>query len=157
MLKIGDAAPDFTLTSHQGGEVALKSYQSQKWVILYFYPKDFTPVCTRQSCFFRDARAQLGTTPVEILGISSDSVSTHQSFAQTHQLPFPLLSDADKSVRKKYEANWLLGLLPLRVTYVIDPQGTIRYVHSSRFNAQSHVQKSLEYIQFHLQTTSKTR
>src|SRR5688572_27783542 len=103
MLKEGEKAPAFKLPSVEGGDVSLKDFAG-KTVVLYFYPKDDTPGCTREACAFRDSQAALKKAGAVVLGVSPDSVESHHKFRAKNKLNFPLLADADKSVAKKYGA-----------------------------------------------------
>lgn len=129
-LKEGDRAPDFTLDSSEGGKVALKDLKGKK-VVLYFYPKDNTPGCTREACSLRDHNAELKKAGVVVLGVSKDSISSHQNFAKKYALPFALLSDPDTKMASSYGA-WgektlygrkFMGMI--RMTFLIDEQGSI--------------------------------
>lgn len=119
-------APAFAAADQHGKQHALTDYRGQ-WVILYFYPKDDTPGCTKEACGFRDTFAELSRY-AQVFGISSDSPASHQKFMQKYQLPFLLLSDADGSIRESFGADGLL--FPKRVTFLIDPQGTIARIYS---------------------------
>lgn len=145
-LNVGDQAPDFELLDQAGQKVSLSERYRQQWVVLFFYPKDHTPGCTAQACSFRDAYEDFKAVGAEVIGISSDDQASHQNFAQTHRLPFVLLSDDSGQVRKAYGVPKTLGLLPGRVTFVIDPQGVIQMVYNSQFNAESHIEKALELL-----------
>lgn len=147
IVKIGDIAPDFTLPSQSGSPVSIKGFRDQKCVVLYFYPKDGTPVCTTESCAFRDQYEVFKDAGAEVIGISGDSPDSHQRFASKHQLPFTLLSDTDNLVRKLYGVPATLGLLPGRVTYVIDKDGVVRHIFNSQFNAKGHVEEALKTLQ----------
>ncbi|MEL6229254.1 MAG: peroxiredoxin [Cyanobacteria bacterium J06636_28] len=145
-IKVGDAAPDFTLQSQAGEPVTLSDFQGQKVVVLYFYPKDDTPGCTTESCTFRDSFQDFQDLGVEVIGISSDSTDSHQKFASKYSLPFTLVSDTDSSVRRAYGVPATLGLLPGRVTYVIDKTGTVRHLFNSQFNPKKHVDEALSVL-----------
>ena len=145
-IKVGDAAPDFTLQSQAGEPITLSNFQGQKVVVLYFYPKDDTPGCTTESCTFRDSFQDFQDLGVEVIGISSDSTDSHQKFASKYSLPFTLVSDTDSSVRKAYGVPATLGLLPGRVTYVIDKTGTVRHLFNSQFNPKKHVDEALSVL-----------
>ena len=139
MLEINQSAPDFSLPTTDGKSFQLSSLRGRS-VVLYFYPKDDTPGCTTQACGFRDQYEEFLALDAEVVGVSSDSVASHQKFATRHRLPFPLLADEDGAVRKLYEVpRALLGLLPGRVTFVIDQQGIIRYIFNSLSGAADHV------------------
>jgi peroxiredoxin Q/BCP len=146
-IKVGDAAPDFTLPKQDGTKVSLKDLLAKGAVVLYFYPKDDTPGCTAEACSFRDAYEDFKDAGAEVVGISSDSAGDHKAFADKHRLPFTLVADDGGKVRKSYGVpGSLLGLLPGRVTYVIDPGGIVRHVFDSQMNPTKHVRESLEVL-----------
>ncbi|MBF2005781.1 MAG: peroxiredoxin [Chlorogloeopsis fritschii C42_A2020_084] len=142
-VKVADTAPDFTLPSQNGTSVSLKDFRG-KPVVLYFYPKDDTPGCTVESCAFRDRYEVFQSAGAEIIGISGDSPESHQKFAAKYQLPFTLLSDKGDKVRKLYGATTAFGLIPGRVTYVIDKNGVVQYVFDSMLNFKAHVEEALK-------------
>ncbi len=144
-IKVGDIAPDFSLVSQNGSKVSLKDFHD-KTVVLYFYPKDDTPGCTSESCAFRDQYEVFKEQGAEVIGISGDSPDSHQKFASKHQLPFTLLSDQGDRVRKLYGATTAFGLIPGRVTYVIDSSGVVQYVFDSMFNFNGHVEEALKMV-----------
>lgn len=147
-VKVGDTAPDFTLFSQTGTPVSLKDFRAKKAVVLYFYPKDDTPGCTAESCGFRDNYQTFIDAGAEVLGVSGDSQESHQKFAQKYNLPFTLLSDTGNQVRKAYGVPAAaFGLLPGRVTYVIDKDGVIKHIFNSMMNFQGHIQESLQTLQ----------
>lgn len=147
MLQIGDQAPDFTLPTASGDTFRLSDLRGQRSVVLYFYPRDNTPGCTTQACSFRDEYQDFQDLGAEVVGVSSDSEASHQQFADKHRLPFPLLADTDGKLRKIYEVpRAMLGLLPGRVTFVIDQQGVIQYIFNSLSNAADHVSKTKEVL-----------
>jgi len=143
---VGSNAPDFTLLSQSGEMVSLRDFLGQKPVVLFFYPKDDTPGCTRQACAFRDEYEDFGNFDAEVIGISSDSVESHRNFAERHKLPFTLLSDEGAKVRKLYGVPNTLGLFPGRVTYVIDEQGVVRHIFSSQLGVERHVEEAIEAL-----------
>lgn len=142
---VGDVAPDFTLTSHTGEQVSLHDHRG-RWVVLYFYPADDTPGCTKEACSFRDSYEDFTDAGAVVIGVSGDDLDSHRAFAEKHQLPFTLLSDDDGSLRRAYGVGKTLGLLPGRVTYVIDPEGVVREVYSSQLLATKHHRKALDAI-----------
>lgn len=144
-IKIGDIAPDFTLISQDGSSVNLRDFRGQT-VVLYFYPKDDTPGCTKESCAFRDQYEVFKEQGAEVIGISGDSPESHQKFATKYQLPFILLSDKGDQVRKQYGATAAFGLFPGRVTYVIDKNGVVQYVFDSMLNFNGHVEEALKRV-----------
>lgn len=129
-LTVGDPAPDFKAASTSGAEVSLKDF-SGSWLVLYFYPKSFTPGCTKEACSLRDGFAGILGLGAKILGVSVDSLATQQKFKAEHQLPFDLLADEDKGVARAYDALGLGGLMARRVTYLISPDGRIARVIDS--------------------------
>lgn len=145
-VEVGQAAPDFSLQASDG-KVFKLSEQRGKIVVLYFYPKDDTPGCTAESCAFRDAYEDFKKAGAVVVGVSSDSGESHVKFAAKHRLPFTLLSDEGGKIRKLYGVkSSLLGLMPGRVTYVIDRQGVVRHEFNSQFQATRHVREALEVI-----------
>jgi peroxiredoxin Q/BCP len=143
---VGDAAPDFTLPSQSGEQVTLSHLWNRGPVVLYFYPKDETPGCTTEACTFRDSYEVFREAGAEVVGVSSDSVASHGRFAEKHRLPFTLLADDGGGVRKRYGVRSTFGILPGRVTYVIDRQGVVRHVFSSQTGVQRHVQEALDAL-----------
>ncbi|MEB3294744.1 MAG: peroxiredoxin [Synechococcales bacterium] len=146
-IQVGDKAPDLTLTSQTGELVSLNNWIGKKCVVLYFYPKDDTPGCTKESCGFRDSYQAFQEAGAEVIGISGDSVASHEKFATKYQLPFTLLSDAGNQARKAFGVPAALGLLPGRVTYVIDKEGVVRHIFNSMMNFQAHIDESLKIVQ----------
>ena len=146
MIAIGAVAPDFTLPTHGGETVSLSEFRGRKVVVLYFYPKDNTPGCTVESCAFRDAYADFVDLGAEVLGVSSDSLESHASFAETHRLPFRLLSDGDGAVRRAWKVPRTLGMLPGRVTFVIDKEGVVRWRFNSQLRVKQHVREALARV-----------
>ncbi len=142
-VSVGDVAPDFTLPDQSGTPVRLGDLVGEKTVVLYFYPKDETPGCTIEARAFRDSYEQFTAKDAQVVGVSSDSVRSHRRFARRHNLPFLLRSDADGAVRRLYGVEKTLGLLPGRVTYVIDHTGTVRHVYSSQLRATRHPREAL--------------
>jgi peroxiredoxin Q/BCP len=145
-IGVGDVAPDFTLPSQSEEMVRLWDLLAQRNVVLYFYPKNETPVCTAQACAFRDSYEVFTDAGAEVVGISSDSTTSHSRFASNYHLPFILLSDRGREVRRRYGVPNTLGTLPGRATYVIDREGTVRHVFSSQFNAARHVAEALSIL-----------
>jgi peroxiredoxin Q/BCP len=150
MIEEGKKAPDFRLASFEGREVSLKDLRG-KTVVLYFYPKDDTPGCTREACAFRDSQAALRKKGVVVLGVSGDSVASHEKFRDKYGLNFPLLSDPDKAVARKYGA-WGEKVLygkksvgMIRSTFVIDGEGVVRKVFP-RVKVDGHAEKVLEAV-----------
>jgi thioredoxin-dependent peroxiredoxin len=145
-IKVGDKAPDFTLPTQDGGNISLRDYAGEKTVVLYFYPKDNTPGCTKEACGFRDAYEDFKKAGAEVLGVSSDSEKSHQEFAGEYKLPFKLLADKDGALRKTYGVPSSKGVFPGRVTYVIDKTGVVRLVFNSQLEPGKHVTEALSVI-----------
>jgi peroxiredoxin Q/BCP len=145
-LQVGDKIPNFTAKDNDGNDFDSDSIVGKKPVVFYFYPKDNTPGCTAQACSFRDQYEDFKDLGAEVIGISSDSIASHEKFIQKYKLPFILLSDSDKKIRNLFgvKAN-LFGLLPGRVTYVADKNGIIQLVFDSMM-ASNHIPKALEII-----------
>ena len=146
-ISVGDTAPDFSLPSQKGGEVKLSSLLEGHEVVLYFYPKDNTPGCTAEAKAFRDSYEVFRQMGAEVVGVSSDSVGSHVDFASRCDLPFTLLSDPGGKIRKLYGVPSTMGLLPGRVTYIIDTHGVVRHVFNSQFNATKHVDEAIRVLQ----------
>ena len=141
-VKVGDKAPDFTLPSQMGDSVTLSEFFGKKNIVLYFYPKDESRGCTAEACTFRDSYQELTNLGAEVVGISGQSIESHKSFATHHGLPFILLSDEDNKVRKLYGVPSTMGIIPGRVTYVIDKQSIVRHIFSSQTQTQRHVEEA---------------
>lgn len=145
-VDVGSKAPDFALPSQSGKMVNLSDFLGHKPVVLFFYPKDDTPGCTKQARAFRDGYEEFGKLDVEVIGISSDSVESHKGFAEKHSLPFLLLSDEGGKVRKLYGVPSTFGLFPGRVTYVVDAEGVVRHVFASQLGVEKHVEEAREAL-----------
>src|SRR5438128_9365779 len=144
-VQVGDFAPDFSLPDQSGTPVCLGEFLGKMSVVLYFYPKVNTTVCTAEACAFRDSYELFKGAGAEVIGVSSDSVESHQQFAAAHRLPFILMSDVDSIVRKLYGVPTAFGL-PGRVTYVIDRHGIVRRIFFSQFTSEKHVTEALETL-----------
>ncbi|EGT2200898.1 TPA: thioredoxin-dependent thiol peroxidase [Clostridioides difficile] len=151
MLSIGTKAPEFTLEDKDGNKVSISDFKGKK-VVVYFYPKDNTPVCTRQACAFRNAYDGFKKEDVQVIGISKDSIKSHQKFAEKHELPFILLSDPDLVAikafdvwkEKKMYGKTALGVV--RATYIIDENGIIEKVFE-KAKPDTNAQEILEYLE----------
>lgn len=147
MVAVGDKAPEFSGTLGGGGQFRLKDLLGRRHVVLYFFPKDFTPGCTKEACSFRDRRSEVAALEAEIVGVSFDSAEKHARFAQRYSLPYPLVSDAGGKIAAKYGVARLGGWLPTkRVTFVIDRQGIVRHVIHSEFNIDKHIDEAIEAL-----------
>ena len=138
-VRAGDIAPDFTLEAHTGQPVSLAEFRNRKVVVLYFYPKDESAVCTKEACSFRDAYEDFVQAGAVVIGVSSDSLESHKAFASGNRLPFVLLADTDGSLRRSYGVQSTLKIVPGRVTYVIDKKGVVRHIFRAQFSAARHV------------------
>jgi peroxiredoxin Q/BCP len=145
-VKVGDKAPDFTLPSQMGDNVTLSEFLGKKNIVLYFYPKDESQGCTREACKFRDSYDVLTNLGAEVLGVSSQSIESHKSFVTHYGLPFILLSDADNKVRELYGVPSTMGIIPGRVTYIIDKKGVIRHIFNSQSHPELHVEEAIKIL-----------
>jgi peroxiredoxin Q/BCP len=145
-LKVGDRAPDFTLPSSGGKSVTLSQLYADKTVVLFFYPKDDTPGCTVEACSFRDRYETFVEAGAEVVGVSSDSIASHDRFVEKHGLPMTLLSDTGGKVRALFGVKSTLGLMPGRATFVIDRQGVVRHSFASQLRAGAHVGEALSVV-----------
>jgi len=145
-IGVGATAPDFTKTTQDGETITLSQYRGDKAVVLYFYPKDETSGCTAEACTFRDNYEDFVEAGAVVIGVSQDSDRSHKRFAEHHRLPFILVSDRDNALRKAYGVPKTMGLLPGRVTYVIDREGVVRHVFNSQINVKKHVRDALEVV-----------
>jgi len=138
LLKVGDKAPDFTLSDEDGRPVTLSSLVAAGPVLLVFYPRDFSPMCIRQLSMFRDRYSDLAAAGVVLLGISTDELESHRRFRQSLDLPFRLLSDANQTVCHAYDVLGLFGMNTRRVTYVVGRDGRIAGVAKATVRMQTH-------------------
>jgi peroxiredoxin Q/BCP len=145
-VNVGDKAPDFTLPSQMSDKVTLSEYFGKKNLVLYFYPKDETRGCTREACEFRDTYDVSTSLGAEVLGVSSDTLESHKSFATHHGLPFLLLSDKKGEVRKLYGVPSTMGIIPGRVTYIIDKKGIVLHIFNSQFQPEKHIEEALKIL-----------
>jgi len=146
-VKVGDRAPAFRATLQDGSTLDLADRIGRTAIVLFFYPKDDTPICTAEACAFRDAYEEFTSAGAEVVGVSSDSAESHAAFARRHRLPFPIVSDRDGAVRRLYGVPRTLGFLPGRVTYVIDREGIVRLVFNSALSSTGHVRRALDALQ----------
>jgi peroxiredoxin Q/BCP len=145
-LKVGDSVPNFVAKDTEGNDFKSQDFVGKKPLVIYFYPKDNTPGCTTQACSFRDQYEDFKDLGAEVIGISSDDVNSHKKFATQYKLPFILLSDSDKKIRKLFGVpSNMFGLLPGRVTYVTDRDGEIKMIFDSMM-ASKHIPKALEAV-----------
>jgi len=140
-LQVGNNAPSFTALDQDNGTHTLGDYKG-KWVLLYFYPKDDTPGCTTEACKFRDAYVAMKQMVV-ILGVSSDSVESHKQFAEKYHIPFPLLSDPQKSIITAYGADG--AIFTKRTSFLIDPDGVIKKIYE-HVNPEIHTKEVIDDV-----------
>ena len=148
-LRVGQKAPDFDVTSSWGKRLRLADFAGKKNLVLYFYPGDFTPVCTKETCGFNALFDELAAEDTEVVGVSVDSDDSHRKFSEKYGLKFDLVSDGDKELAKKYEAtSFLRDILGKtgRVTYVIDKKGEIAGVFQGELSAKKHVDGARDLI-----------
>ncbi|XGV88036.1 MAG: peroxiredoxin [Limnothrix sp. BL-A-16] len=146
-IQVGDRAPDFSLPTQTGETITLSQFSGKQPVVLYFYPKDDTPGCTIEACAFRDSYEAFQGAGAAVIGVSSDSVDSHKTFAEKYSLPFALVSDRDGALRKAYGVPNTLFVVPGRVTYVIDKAGIVRHQFNDLLNAKGHVTEALKIVQ----------
>lgn len=150
-LAEGQKAPEFTLPASTGGAISLKDYRGQQHVVLYFYPRDLTPGCTQEACSFRDLQEEFAEAGAVILGVSTDSLQSHDKFIAKHELTFPLLSDEDAAVAQLYEVwkeknlSGKKSMGVVRTTFVIDKEGVIRNIWP-KVKVDEHADEVLEVI-----------
>ena len=143
-LQVGDSAPELKLKDQDGNLVFLRDFFDKKWVVLYFYPKDDTPGCTKEACNFRDNLGQLSESGVQVIGVSVDNTQSHKRFAKKFKLNFPLLSDPTKKVTKAYGALAFYRLAR-RMTFIIDKQGKVRKIFPN-VNPAGHVDEIIQAL-----------
>jgi peroxiredoxin Q/BCP len=131
---------------HNGETIALADLWRDRIVVLFFYPKDGTLICTKEACAFRDAFEDFLEAGATVVGVSGDSAENHRAFVEGHRLPFLLATDANRALRRAFGVPKSMGILPGRVTYVIDRDGVIRRVFSAQFAADRHVREALDSI-----------
>lgn len=145
-VKIGTKAPGFNLMSQDGKMVSSEAYYGKKPVVVYFYPKDDTPVCTKEACAFRDSFQDFKDAGADVIGVSADSAESHKKFAEKHRLPFTLLADEKGELRKAFGVPSTFGVMPGRVTYVIDKDGVVKYIFNSQLEGEKHMTEALRIV-----------
>lgn len=146
MLKPGQMAPDIELYNENNNAVSLKSLYQSEALVLFFYPKDFSPGCTKQVCMFRDAHQEFKEYGARVIGISSDSQSSHEKFQQKHNLQYELFKDEGGEAAKAFGVGKTFGLLPGRITFVIDKTGLCRLSFSSQIKLEKHISHALDIV-----------
>lgn len=146
-LQTGDKCPSFTLPDQNGNRFCVDDLIGTKLLVIYFYPKDQTTGCTAEACSFRDNYEAFEAMGCAVIGISSDSIAAHEKFAALHRLNFTLLADTKKKVRRQFGVpTSLFGLIPGRVTYIIDLDGVIRHIHNSQTDPSGHIAAALDAL-----------
>lgn len=147
MIKLEDKIPVFTLKDQNDNDFSIESLTGKQPIVIFFYPKDFTPGCVKEVCAFRDQYQDFQDYGVEVIGISSDGLESHQKFVEKHNLPFTLLSDPKGKIRKLFGVpSSLLGLLPGRMTFVIDRNGIVKMRFNNQFGAEKHIEEALKVL-----------
>jgi thioredoxin-dependent peroxiredoxin len=147
MIKVGEKVPFIFGPDQHGEEVKTAELLHKKNIVIYFYPKDETGGCTAQACSFRDAYEEFLSLDCEVIGISGDSLQSHEKFASHHRLPYRLLSDGDRKIRKAFQVpRDFLGLLPGRYTYIVNKEGILLHVFHSATNMKAHIEQALEIL-----------
>lgn len=144
-IEVGSKIPDFSLPDQNGNVLHIKDVIGKKNLVIYFYPKDDTPGCTKEACYFRDQYDVFNDADAMIIGISGQSVASHKEFEKKYRLNFTLLSDEENKVRKMFGA-YSLGVLPGRVTYIVDKTGTVVYTFDSQTEATKHVDEAMRVL-----------
>jgi peroxiredoxin Q/BCP len=146
MLKIGEKAPLFSGKDQDGNEIKLDDYLGKKNIVLFFYPKDDTPVCTAEACSFRDNYDKFRNLDTEIIGVNQASVASHKNFAEKYRLTFPIINDEENKIKKLYKVPNKFFVLAGRVTYVIDKQGLIKHAINNMFDGEVHITETLKSL-----------
>lgn len=147
IVNIGDNAPGFELLDDKSEMFRLSDHIGKKNMVIYFYPKDDTPGCTKEACGFRDEMELINNYNAMVIGISGDSPESHRDFKEKYSLPFTLISDPDSLARELYGVkNDFFGMIPGRVTFIIDKKGIIQYIYNSQTNAYSHVEEAMRIL-----------
>jgi peroxiredoxin Q/BCP len=146
MLKIGEKAPLFSGKDQDENEIKLDDYLGKKNIVLFFYPKDDTPVCTAEACSFRDNYEKFRNLDTEIIGVNQASVASHKNFAEKYRLTFPIINDEENKIKKLYKVPNKFFVLAGRVTYVIDKQGLIKHAINNMFDGEVHITETLKSL-----------
>lgn len=146
-IKEGDKLPYFTLADQNNKSFSTKDYIGKQSMVIYFYPKDDTPGCTKEACKFRDEFEDFKNLNALVIGISSDSVESHKKFEEKYNLPFILLADVNNEIRKLFGVPKSLLFMPGRVTYIVNKEGVVTYVFNSQFGAEKHIDIAKKKLQ----------
>lgn len=146
-IEIGDKIPGFVLNDQNGNPFDINDVIGKKNLVIFFYPKDDTPGCTKEACYFRDHYEAFTEVDTEVIGISGQTVESHKNFAAKHNLSYKILSDTDNQLRKKFGVpTSLFGLLPGRVTYVVNISGKVIHIFNSQTNISGHIDEALQIL-----------
>ncbi|NOX85945.1 MAG: peroxiredoxin [Chlorobi bacterium] len=146
-ITVGSRIPGFTLQDQNGKPFAIDSVLGKKNLVIYFYPKDDTPGCTKEACAFRDQFEDFTNADALVIGISSDDVESHSKFMEKYNLRFTLLSDPDGKLRKQFGVpSSFFGLMPGRVTYVVNKEGVVIHIFNSQMNSEKHTEEALKAL-----------
>jgi thioredoxin-dependent peroxiredoxin len=145
-IEVGDRAPEFTATASDGRRVSLSDFHRKQAVVVFFYPRDNSPVCTQEACAFRDAFQDFVEAGAAVIGVSGDSDESHRAFAATQHLPYFLIADPEGDLRKLFGVRNSLIVIPSRVTFVIDREGIVRHKFSSLLRGTRHVEEALQTV-----------
>lgn len=145
-IKVGDKVPLFSLTDQNGKVFNMADVAGKRRIVIYFYPKDDTPGCTKEACSFRDNKALFAEYNTDIVGISAQDVESKKAFAEKYQLNFSVLADEGNKVRKMFAVPSDLGIIPGRVTYVVDESGVVVFIYNSQTDAEAHVTEALKFV-----------
>jgi thioredoxin-dependent peroxiredoxin len=145
-LSVGDKAPNIELMDQNNNAFKLSEHIGKSNIVIFFFPKSETKVCTEQACAFRNIAEDLRALNTIAIGISQDNVETQESFSNNHNLGYPVLSDVSGDVHAKYGAGKVFGLIPRRITYIIDLEGKISYEYEDLFKGEIHVEKVIEFL-----------
>jgi len=146
-VKVGDQVPTFVLLDQFGATFDMNDFIGNTAMVVYFYPKDDTPGCTKEACSFRDSYQEFTDKEIKVIGISADDVESHKNFAAKYNLPFTLLADVDNEVRELFGVKPnVLGLIPGRVTYVVDKKGVVVFMYDNQLKAERHIKESINAI-----------
>ncbi|WP_373652206.1 peroxiredoxin [Schlesneria sp. DSM 10557] len=145
-INVGDVAPDFTVVASNGQTVRLSEFRGKQSVVLFFYPGDNTPICTKEACSFRDAYEDFLKLGAVVIAVSADSNETHQKFADEKKLPFLMIADQDNALRKLFGVSNVMFLFPRRITYLIDRDGIVRSKFNSQLSGTEHVTQALQTL-----------
>ena len=145
-MKVTDRAPALVATDHRGQAFDLSRFRGRSAVVVFFYPRDDTPICTKEACAFQELSVRFAALDAVVVGVSADSLAKHRAFAERHRLEYPLLSDSDGTWRAAFGVRKRWGIIPARETFVIDREGVIRAVVRDLFSHQRHVDVAVETL-----------